>query len=199
MYFAGPKKFQSTLPRGERHTAIPHCTHRSIFQSTLPRGERHFPTSSRNLLDGISIHAPARGATLLLTLLIHYLLYFNPRSREGSDGFSVIVNAGYADFNPRSREGSDFIKGPATKNRQNFNPRSREGSDSRIRRSSKTYGYFNPRSREGSDVDTEIKLAEATEFQSTLPRGERRVYSRMVPGDSTISIHAPARGATFLL
>ena len=36
-------------------------------------------------------------------------LYFNPRSREGSDGSYLIDNVCYEDFNPRSREGSDFV------------------------------------------------------------------------------------------
>ena len=32
---------------------------------------------------------------------------FNPRSREGSDKFALIVFMTLGDFNPRSREGSD--------------------------------------------------------------------------------------------
>ena len=33
----------------------------------------------------ISIHAPAKGATRLPFLVLHYMMNFNPRSREGSD------------------------------------------------------------------------------------------------------------------
>ena len=57
----------------------------AIFQSTLPRGERRFllPRLHSTLL--ISIHAPARGATVLRYKRPPYLRYFNPRSREGSD------------------------------------------------------------------------------------------------------------------
>ena len=39
----------------------------------------------------ISIHAPARGATTSLTLLIYAPIYFNPRSREGSDVYQPKV------------------------------------------------------------------------------------------------------------
>ena len=34
----------------------------------------------------ISIHAPARGATIWTDFMIMVNIYFNPRSREGSDG-----------------------------------------------------------------------------------------------------------------
>ena len=77
--------FQSTLPRGERQllSQIGRCTW--VFQSTLPRGERRFTfaeqthksdfnprsregsdqaSSRANIVTGISIHAPARGATI---------------------------------------------------------------------------------------------------------------------------------------
>ena len=56
------------------------------FQSTLPRGERHSPC--RHKMDNlpISIHAPARGATLTDWNTQTLTLNFNPRSREGSDG-----------------------------------------------------------------------------------------------------------------
>ena len=56
----------------------------------------------------ISIHAPARGATIGIIQSIQMRLHFNPRSREGSDlDISIHLNAG-GDFNPRSREGSDI-------------------------------------------------------------------------------------------
>ena len=38
-------------------------------------------------------------------------IYFNPRSREGSDSFSFLFFPVVADFNPRSREGSDIFFG----------------------------------------------------------------------------------------
>ncbi len=80
--------FQSTLPRGERPGLDRARLAEVRFQSTLPRGERLSPASSapllqnfnprsregsdRGLRDGgkyginISIHAPARGATMLI-------------------------------------------------------------------------------------------------------------------------------------
>ena len=56
--------------------------------------------------------------------------------------------------------------------------------------------YFNPRSREGSDSSALDPQDTLLLFQSTLPRRERqKLPARMVPFRS-ISIHAPAKGAT---
>ena len=121
--------FQSTLPRRERPFSISISSPRLVFQSTLPRRERridrtlncvrlcYFNPRSREGSDYffsasstfcvISIHAPAKGATVaayaacdldflfqstlprrerpMSGLKFQVLLYFNPRSREGSD------------------------------------------------------------------------------------------------------------------
>ena len=55
------------------------------FQSTLPRGERHELEIFSDDYNIISIHAPARGATSIHTCLLLLVDNFNPRSREGSD------------------------------------------------------------------------------------------------------------------
>ena len=55
---------------------------------------------------------------------------------------------------------------------------------------------FNPRSREGSDNDTCFRVSIKFQFQSTLPRGERRCAICIKKNKRFISIHAPARGAT---
>ena len=101
--------------------------------------------------------------------------YFNPRSREGSDVRLPVDYKLFGNFNPRSREGSDRVAAPLPFRRINFNPRSREGSDKGKSARTLRLNHFNPRSREGSDQDA--------------------MYS-----DSArclISIHAPAKGATW--
>ena len=55
--------FQSTLPQGERRIKSFIIKLFNIFQSTLPQGERHDIQDFVNETVGISIHAPARGAT----------------------------------------------------------------------------------------------------------------------------------------
>ena len=78
-------KFQSTLPRRERQSKFVQSPLYFKFQSTLPRRERRERISDSLVCKFISIHAPAKGATLLSSV-DHYLKhYFNPRSREGSD------------------------------------------------------------------------------------------------------------------
>ena len=100
----------------------------------------------------------------------------------------------------------------------NFNPRSREGSDSAVLDQLGGDRHFNPRSREGSDFPSYISLGIFFEFQSTLPRRERRwkgvfliwygIFQSTLPRRERpqrrmprvlrleISIHAPAKGAT---
>ena len=58
------KSFQSTLPRGERQAPWHFGQVFALFQSTLPRGERPIVAFFLLPYSDISIHAPARGATL---------------------------------------------------------------------------------------------------------------------------------------
>ena len=58
------RRFQSTLPRGERRIKTVFSFFQIPFQSTLPRGERHRCTHCVHARHCISIHAPARGATI---------------------------------------------------------------------------------------------------------------------------------------
>ena len=88
----------------------------SRFQSTLPREERPFPTDfvtafmpyfnprshERSDFTGdytfevtlISIHAPTRGATGIVFLVLLSLMNFNPRSHERSDGSITSATEG---------------------------------------------------------------------------------------------------------
>ena len=169
------------------------------FQSTLPRGERLG-----------SFSGPSN------------YLYFNPRSREGSDferfchlrgrrqisihaparGATALVKAHSLklfDFNPRSREGSDHITPGRKMPFMNFNPRSREGSDPVFERTiiwQKLFQSTLPRGERLIESDT---VPFEISFQSTLPRGERRRLSVCLTASDYISIHAPARGATDML
>ena len=61
----------------------------------------------RKYLVRISIHAPAKGATMYGISLHNSLSYFNPRTREGCDlsVFRSIIMV--KNFNPRTREGCD--------------------------------------------------------------------------------------------
>ena len=120
--------FQSTLPRRERLRSAPHVLHGFNFNPRSREGSDGYVLRILHS-SGISIHAPAKGATSFRIRIAIFRDYFNPRSREGSDGTrdSFIDLAGY--FNPRSREGSDNKCCCLQCRRIHFNPRSREGSD----------------------------------------------------------------------
>ena len=105
----------------------------NVFQSTLPHGER--PRTLRTVTP--------------------QSVYFNPRSRMGSDypiydenhraelfqstlphgerHPSVTTNLFSSDFNPRSRMGSDPTASAYASRTNHFNPRSRMGSDGLLR------------------------------------------------------------------
>ena len=124
--------FQSTLPREERRFVIGVAITHYAFQSTLPREERRYryadfeqitdfnPRShersdpcKRYLYQTdyvISIHAPTRGATLIIIILNLINKHFNPRSHERSDQCLFQFLCFLVDFNPRSHERSDGIK-----------------------------------------------------------------------------------------
>ncbi len=164
--------FQSTLPRGERLQQGDGFTADNIFQSTLPRGERPILprslrkqenfnprsregsdcSSSSNLQTAlkISIHAPARGATLNLEKVVAVCKFQStlPRGERHHQPVRQAPTLRFQSTLPRGerRRYADFHESG-----NNFNPRSREGSDRKENRDRLLQLYFNPRSREGSD------------------------------------------------
>ena len=100
-------RFQSTLPRRERrlkalviavwmpisiHAPAKGATpcryrfrHLSAFQSTLPRRERQIKTTVSDLVRRFQSTLPRRERQLKIFHFLTPFLYFNPRSREGSD------------------------------------------------------------------------------------------------------------------
>ncbi len=168
--------FQSTLPRGERPrfrllptyflhfnprsregSDVTSCPDAIFIPNFNPRSREGSDVKKviQEAMETISIHAPARGATILTHVRPDRIFYFNPRSREGSDWMADSYKHKPKDFNPRSREGSD-----------------------RIRTALIIWiSYFNPRSREGSDVELSTEAGDLWAFQSTLPRGERQARS----------------------
>ena len=99
------------------------------FQSTHPRGVRRLYRFTGQAGEEISIHAPARGATMICAVIITPLFYFNPRTREGCDFYNFKHKGMITYFNPRTREGCDNILKTAMVFSHYFNPRTREGCD----------------------------------------------------------------------
>ena len=143
------------------------------FQSTLPRGERR----------------PC--------YLCHLdMAHFNPRSHEGSDRLPVPSFRNMYVFQSTLPRGERHSRTGQSDKSYNFNPRSHEGSDAVFAMRKQHLNYFNPRSHEGSDSAPLHGKQIRSEFQSTLPRGERPSSSASLAYFQVISIHAPTRGAT---
>ena len=122
-------RFQSTLPRGERPAISASAALVPGFQSTLPRGERLFSTLHHCISSAVSIHAPARGATLfqpspipLRFVSIHAPARgATPAPAEGSQAQRVSIHA--------PARGATRSTGGSSRRARSFNPRSRAGSD----------------------------------------------------------------------
>ena len=212
--------FQSTRPRGARHGGCIPGDPRAEFQSTRPRGARprlrsrptgqrrcfnpraragrdpqpgeelsdevlvsiHAPArgatitpSGAKIFEFVSIHAPARGATFMLFSPFSPSPCFNPRARAGRDR---------KDCGIQTRSLRVSIHAPA------------RGATARTAVSSSFPPRFNPRARAGRDKDGCIKRYCDDQFQSTRPCGARRVTTLVEGTEFVVSIHAPARGAT---
>ena len=83
-------KFQSTHPHGVRHLVLDTVKTASSFQSTHPHGVRPGHDRRRAKLDGVSIHAPSRGATFVIHIFA-VRSCFNPRTLTGCDLLSYLT------------------------------------------------------------------------------------------------------------
>ena len=234
--------FQSTHPRGVRREQYFRLGSSGVFQSTHPRGVRLQANWARSHSMGVSIHAPAWGATYRFWMdSCHYLGFQSThprgvrRSRPCSHwtGAEVSIHApawgatqaavrgwqevnmfqsthprgvrrqhgvrfdGLPGFNPRTRVGCDAVLAgnvcregmfQSTHPRgvrpmwvclwmfcpSSFNPRTRVGCDKAKQGEEDTQASFNPRTRVGCDAHV----------------------LRQLGGLFTVSIHAPAWGAT---
>ena len=145
---------------------------------------------------GISIHAPARGATLNAAYKYNGEVISIHAPARGATEDPIYLYAGGKYFNPRSREGSDCISVLTIFHiPRYFNPRSREGSDSMDCSSVSNYRISIHAPARGATLVDKIHTM-TQPFQSTLPRGERHITLDVKINSSMISIHAPARGAT---
>jgi len=144
----------------------------------------------------VSIHAPARGATCCHFIAPILVDRFNPRARAGRDPMASVVLAFSACFNPRARAGRDLV------------PSSRSAKPS----------MFQSTRPRGARLLNPGRFSTVSVFQSTRPRGARLDYIKVFgimncfnpraragrdkviaaePSTVRVSIHAPARGATY--
>ena len=165
------------------------------FQSTLPRRERRRLSRIRTGGGTISIHAPAKGATIQPFWTAERSPVFQstlPR-RERRDIPTPKVTPRHEISIHAPAKGATPL---ASEVKQHFNPRSREGSDvcpADIRQAIAEFQSTLPR----RERRVSARAPSASQrFQSTLPRRERPALDSYTPPVITISIHAPAKGAT---
>ena len=144
----------------------------------------------------ISIHAPARGATVLLRSSCTVVCISIHAPARGATPLTSPSCIASANFNPRSREGSDSTLHISRYRHTISIHAPARGATLQSWHSYRSLRNFNPRSREGSDELNAYERIRYLRFQSTLPRGERRTVTIADRDGNKISIHAPARGAT---
>ncbi len=188
-----------------------------MFQSTRPQGARPIvPTAGLWLAlrfnPRVSIHAPARGATVYNTVMDDDAKKFQSTRPQGARHFRGLDFAPLRGFNPRARKGRDSV-GRAeieakhgfqstrpqgarllceafAEGNEGFNPRARKGRDRRTANGYVTLVSFNPRARKGRDPFATTRR----KSQSTVS-----IHAPARGATDSVSIHAPARGATFLM
>ena len=85
LFSCSQSMFQSTHPLGVRLLNASYRGTIFVFQSTHPLGVRQLLCDVSFTHSVVSIHAPTRGATLLLMLAKLVKICFNPRTHSGCD------------------------------------------------------------------------------------------------------------------
>ncbi len=198
--------FQSTLPvGGERLLAYLGYYTLRRFQSTLPVGERLVQEGTGDPSPEFQSTLPARGATQRRPVSGLSMRYFNPHSREGSDlvrsfdvrNFLISIHApmkgatklpvGGATGNPAyygvfmdisihaPRGGSDLVFPASQIRKVYFNPRSPWGErpdDHKDHYTGRAISIHAPRG--GSDLFEQGQVEARTYFNPRSPWGERQ-------------------------
>ena len=166
----------------------------------------------------VSIHAPGRGATLILSHSIECSRCFNSRTREGCDVKVIARLTAEYEFQFTHPGGVRLTRGEARAGIRGFqftHPGGVRPTYPKTRDS--PCCCFNSRTREGCDwtphffcsyVEFQfthpggvrrgvaVSVSRAIKFQFTHPGGVRLDPAYMPQGLSDVSIHAPGRGAT---
>ena len=185
-------KFQSTLPRRERQQSG--CVVYNFHHYFNPRSREGSDRTAIFILNvsRISIHAPAKGATLESDTYHNEMVFQStlPRRERQVQSLNVSLLLRFQSTLPR-RERLPILCWSA--HTANFNPRSREGSDKFIDCDSNFFNisihapakgattlrllsflifyHFNPRSREGSDFNEYNKRIEERDFNPRSREG----------------------------
>ena len=143
---------------------------------------------------------------------------FNSRTHEGCDHYCETVDLSEFGFNSRTHEGCDCKRYQVCPGDRGFNSRTHEGCDASWSTTGRRSAGFNSRTHEGCDFMVLYIDVSVIVFQFTHPRGVRPEMSFLSSSEksfnsrthegcdtstileirpcSSVSIHAPTRGAT---
>ena len=131
-----------------------------------------YPQKLCELDNGVSTHAPARGATNQLCHNVAHIV-FQPTHPHGVRPCFTVSCKRLMCFNPRTRTGCDEFLIWSGFEILCFNPRTRTGCDKPQTLPGYTLGSFNPRTRTGCDAFLIQDFTFVLLFQPTHPHGVR--------------------------
>ena len=189
-----PRLFQSTPPRGGRRSSFSHSNRSTLFQSTPPRGGRRKwlrrhrdrcisfnprPRAGGDLRGrhmvmggGVSIHAPARGATHSASGQHHVRYCFNPRPRAGGDQCRIRGRTSRPVSIHAPARGATAVK-QSTFNVWGFQSTPPRGGRRASGFSISAASRFQSTPPRGGRLRTCRGYDDSRQFQSTPPRGGR--------------------------
>ena len=214
---ASEVEFQFTRPRGARLVSASMLPIDDLFQFTRPRGARQCPGVRYFESADVSIHAPARGATQVLSGRRAGNSCFNSRAREGRDTRNEPAVAPESEFQFTRPRGARLMSAAYLARYSKFQftrPRgarhlreihkilkevsihapARGATSSGPRRQARELVSIHAPAR-GATPSPRPSLPNSW-FQFTRPRGARLERNAGRCGFRSVSIHAPARGAT---
>ena len=149
-------RFQSTLPRRERQSSLTEFSCVLMISIHAPAKGATISCPSKVLFCNISIHAPAKGATYLLPAALQAQRFQSTlprreRLKSEQTKYTTLLISIHA-----PAKGATIMDAFTDPRVHHFNPRSREGSDSNNLELLEDIQHFNPRSREGSDLSVPI-------------------------------------------
>ena len=186
----------NSRPRVGATCSLVLCAVSTLFQFTPPRGGRRIAHGDYIVIGGISIHAPAWGATDGAYPVFVLRKNFNSRPRVGGDRKREAAER-LRDISIHAPAWGATIPCPGVVPPScNFNSRPRVGGDLRpVQRFSHLLISIHAPAW-GATSSTRRKCTFFSTFQFTPPRGGRLLPVPSPFKPIEISIHAPAWGAT---
>ena len=193
-------------------------TSRNMFQSTRPHGARHLENENAYPKFQVSIHAPTRGATSP-RFTRHGRPSFQSTRPHGARPSDRMLALSQYKFQSTRPHGARLQRTENLYQYQKFQSTRPHGARLYVHgeyifytgfQSTRPHGArrgcasgawrlhscFNPRARTGRDSCPDRSYPSCAGFQSTRPHGARHAQPAPHLQGNSVSIHAPARGAT---